>query len=370
MRQYVIAIIERYLGSVRRFSGESNITMICPFHKGGQEATPSFSVNADLGLFHCFTCKASGSIPKLLAMLGLPKSQIDTECQPLREGLEQNRIRLLWRRRAAWYQEDPMKAKPVLPEKILAPYEWCPTSLVSYGFREDLLRHLDIGFDRINNRITYPIRDLYGNIAGVVGGAAFAGQQPKYKVYKGKWKDPQTGNMMPSDYGLWFEEEYPDYDFRNHDYIWNFDQVYPRLFFGKEENQTLIIAEGYKAALWLLQNGYWNTVALMGSSMSDRQFSVLHRLSVRYLLFLDNDNAGAIGTFKIGKRLFTTTPEVFVARYPEDADDAQPDNLTAGELSVAINQADTFPQYMKENRYGINGRAPSWSDSTQQQQGR
>src|SRR5215468_6896771 len=35
-------------------------TGLCPFHK---DTNPSLSIDLDRGLFHCFTCKASGDIP-------------------------------------------------------------------------------------------------------------------------------------------------------------------------------------------------------------------------------------------------------------------------------------------------------------------
>ncbi len=338
--------------------------MRCPFHKGGQETNPSFSINLDLGLFHCFTCKASGNIPQLLTMLGMPKDQVDLETKDIRSTLEENRLRLLWKRRAKYRISDPMRAQIILPEKILKPYELCPLNLVNYGLRSDWLQYMEIGFDRLNQRITYPVRDLYGNLAGVVGGASVAGQYPKYKVYKGRWKSP-SGEEIPSDYGPGFEEDYPDYSFENHDHIWNYYRVYPRLFFGKEENQTLIIVEGYKACIWLLQNGHWNTVALMGSSLSDRQFELLYRLRVNFVLFLDNDEAGWVGNEKIGKKLYLANPGVNIAQYPSDAEDAQPDDLSPSELTTAIHSAQHFPQYIKEKKYGINGRTAPWGGPTQ-----
>lgn len=366
MRHQVISLVEKYLGRVRRFSGESNVTMRCPFHKGGEETKPSFSVNVDQGLFHCFTCKVSGSIPRLLTMLGVARDTVDAETREIREDLEQNRLRLMWRKKGLLRRIDPTRARIILPEKILSPYDWCPLSLVQYGLRQEWLKHMEVGFDRTNNRITYPIRDFYGNLAGVVGGAVIAGQSPKYKVYKGKWIQPATGEEVRSDYGEWFEEEFPDYgDFHNHDFLWNYDRVYPSLFFGKEENQTLIIVEGYKACLWLLQNGYWNVVALMGSAMSERQFELLHRLRVNIILFLDNDDAGKSGNLRIGKRLHKVNPGVQIAQYPpEDSDDAQPDDLSPAEVELAINRAQTFPQYMKEIRHERNGWTQKGSASS------
>jgi DNA primase len=84
--------------------------------------------------------------------------------------------------------------------------------------------------------------------------------------------------------------------------MWNFDNGLPvGLFFGKDGNAYLIITEGFKACLWLLQCGYTNTVALMGSSLSEKQASLLHRLRVRVVLFLDNDTREKEAMKKIGK---------------------------------------------------------------------
>lgn len=374
MRQHVIALVERHLGRFRRFSGESNITMRCPFHKGGQETKPSFSVNVDTGVFHCFTCKASGAIPKMLSMLGLSKEEVDREVADIRQDLEDNRRRLHWHRRSKWVGKDPMQAQTILPETLLRPFEWCPLKLVEYGFRSEILRDLEVGYDRNLNRIMYPIRDVYGHLAGMVGGASIAGQWPKYKVYTGRTKDPLTGQWRTSDYGEWFDENYPEYEFRNHNHIWNYDRVYPRLFFGKEADQTLIIVEGYKALIWLIQNGYWNTVALMGSSMSDEQYQLLRRLRVNFVLFLDDDDAGIRGTEKIGRRMYKEQPGIHVAQYPQDAamDQAdggpsglQPDDLAPGEIASAICRAKHFPKWQQERRHEHHGRSAPWSGTAQ-----
>jgi DNA primase len=346
MRQHVIDIIERHIGK-GRFSGESHIMLRCPFHKGGEETKPSLGVNVDLGIFQCWTCKTSGNIIKLLKLLGLPSHVIDTETEGLRKELEDNQERLKWKKRKEILTCDPFLAPTLLPETLLRPYRFIHAKLTDAGFNQQWLEYMEIGFDRVNNRITYPIRDLYGNLAGMSGGATIAGQYPKYKVYQGRHKDLNTGHWIPSDYGEWFDEKYPDYEFHNHHYLWNFDAVYPRVFFGK--NPSVIIVEGFKACLWLLQNGFLNTVALMGSSMSDRQCSLIQRLSTNVVLFLDHDDAGRKGAKQIGKEIRKLQPGVQIAHYPY-AEDCQPDDLTPAELTAAIQGAVTYPQFMKEMR--------------------
>lgn len=51
--------IASYIGETVRLTRKGrSLSGLCPFHK---EKTPSFTVNADRGFFHCFGCKESGS---------------------------------------------------------------------------------------------------------------------------------------------------------------------------------------------------------------------------------------------------------------------------------------------------------------------
>jgi len=194
--------------------------------------------------------------------------------------------------------------------------------------------------------------DIYGNLAGMSGGSAISGVYPKYKVYQGRHVDPISGKEVGSDYGVWFDEQYPNYIIHNHNYLWNYDQVYPGLFFGKGQ-QDLIIVEGFKACIWLLQHGWSNTVALMGSSMSDHQRSLINRLNSRVTLFLDNDSAGRDATDDIARLLRKTQPGVQIALYPADTN--QPDDLDPEGLTAAIQGAESYPKWKRRTGH-VNGR--------------
>lgn len=365
MRSHILSLVERYIGR-GHFSGDQNVSLRCPFHKGGEETRPSFSVNVTTGVWQCFTCHVAGPLPLLLKMLGLAPQVIDSELKDVREDLEAARAALAWKRRERWTAKDPFLAPTLLPESLLKPYEFMPTRLVEAGFDPRWLQWMDIGFDRTNNRITYPIRDIYGNLAGISGGAAFAWQQPKYDVYQGKHTDPVSGVQIWSHYGPWFDEQFPDYKFNNKNYLWNFDKVYPRLFFSSKE-ETLIIVEGYKACLWLLQHGWTNTVALMGSTLSEFQRNLIHRVRAQVVLFLDYNEAGRDGSFKIARTLQAFQPGVRIARYPEDAEEeCQPDDLEGSEITAAIISAETPPEWRRRTNYVWHGRTSSRSSERTQ----
>ena len=55
-RASVVEVISDYV-TLKRIG--RNHVGLCPFHG---EKTPSFTVNDEKGIFHCFSCKAGGSV--------------------------------------------------------------------------------------------------------------------------------------------------------------------------------------------------------------------------------------------------------------------------------------------------------------------
>lgn len=354
MRDQVLSIVERYLGRYHP-SGEYNVSTVCPFHTV-KDGMP-FSVNTEFGLFHCFSCGKAGTIVNMLRDLHVSEHIVRSETDGLRQAMQHARVIHKHQKQALWAQGiDPFRAECELSEGVIAHFLYTPdacrkhpTALLEAGFTHDILDFKDVGYDDSLQRIIYPVRDIYGGLAGVSGGAN-QNQKPKYKVYRGPRVMPDN-KKLGSDFGPWFDEKYPDYEFHNHLYLWNYERVYPRAFYGKEV-ATIIIVEGFKACLWLLQHGYWNTVALMGSKISERQMHLLRRPEARYLLFLDNDKAGLEGTRFAGDKLDKVTPGVHVAHYPDGSEDCQPDDLNEAGLKYAIDWAVAYPHWRQGDRYG------------------
>lgn len=327
----ITELIEKYITPHWRHSGNNNIGIKCPFHKGGNEKRESFFINTLNGLYYCHTCHIGGSVPRLLNDLGVAKHIVDIETSDLRDSFEyESKKRAIVKE--AKYLGDPYKANPILSETILLNYKIIPQPLIDLGFNSNWLNFMEIGVDFSNSRIIYPIRDIYGNLAGVSGGRIFEDQIPKYRVYSGGYKEIHTGVYIPSPYGAWFDTQYPDYNFKKSNYIWNLDRVYGRIFHSKQREE-LYIVEGFKACLWMLQHGYKNTVALMGSTLTEKQFDLLTRLNLDITLFLDNDDAGKDCTSYIIPQLIKIC-KIYIVDYPENK--KQPDDFSKEELDLAI----------------------------------
>jgi DNA primase len=229
------------------------------------------------------------------------------------------------------------KTEHVLNESLLGVFDYCPVPLVEAGFDEKLLQQLDIGFDKQQLRITFPIRDLYGRLVGIAG-RTVVDEMPRYKVYKSEDVLPYA----PDDPEV--EGRYRRYDIKSHYHLWNMHNVYPEAFFGSLD--TLVIVEGYKACLWCLQNGIGNCVAIQGSWLSRQQEAILRRLRATFILLLDNNAAGRKGSYIAGARLQRYGRTVLVCEYPRYADEqAQPDDLSQEQLIETLDSAERFNEW-------------------------
>lgn len=279
----VLELAGRYLKRIRRV-GSDNISAVCPFHRktdGTEERSPSFSMSLSKGVWHCWSCHASGTFQTFLRDVGLSRTVITNQYGELFESLKKT------------YQPtfDPLKPKVVseepLPEAVLGFFEQCPLYMVDpeYStfldpddpvvFDEDLLRRYDIGFDSKHLRITFPLRDYLGNLVGV-SGRTVVGDVPRYKVYDREFSAWGYETRQATKKGS---------------ILWNAHRVYPGAFRGSPD-QFVLVVEGFRACLWAIQCGINSTVALLGSNLSWAQKWVLERMGCQVYLMLDNDSAG------------------------------------------------------------------------------
>jgi DNA primase len=309
------ALAERFLEKVKT-SGPENIMAVCPFHRrsdGAEERTPSFTMSMTRGVYHCFSCKESGPLQKFLKEMGVSGARIDTEFKYLLEDVERFRPK----------KPNPLRvtvAADPLPEGLLGLFQYCPTRLVAKGFDEGLLAKLDVGFDRQHERITFPLRDERGVLVGI-SGRSVTDALPRYKVYD-------------TEYTLW---DLPARETKKRALLWNLHNVFASVFFG--EDKRVVVVEGFKACMKLIQAGIRNVVALLGSYMSKEQQWAIERLGAdTVFVMLDNDDAGESGRVQIGHTLSRGLSDVRIAEY--DAD--QPSDLHPDQIHESLEMATEY----------------------------
>ena len=282
----------------------------CPFHKGGDESTPSFFVNLENGLSFCHFCKDGRTLVQLLNVLNAPWA-LREEAKRAIPGPQSE----------GWaVQHEEMTP---LPESLLGVFDLCPHDLLEAGFEEEVLREEDVGYDERHARITYPLRDYRGNLVGISGGSKY--EHPKYLVYARR------------ELQHFLSRGVPEFAPRKSNLIWGLERIWAGAYHGTYDGPIPLV-EGFKGRLWLLQSGYRYTGAIFGSYLSKVQANFLLHLGNRFVLFLDQDEAGMEGTEKAVRMLTRRGAKVAVAKYPR-AGKLQPDDLSAEEIHVAIEQA-------------------------------
>lgn len=325
----VVSAVSQWVPGLRKGSGE-NWLGFCPIHgETPGRSKPSFSLHSGTGQWHCFAGCGGGGLPQLLKALGKSRKFTDRTMERLG-----GHIRPAKRKAETATQERLFHTNYPLPERILGLWQYLPEDLVHprVGLEEYVLEDHDIGFDPERSRIVFPVRDVAGTLAGVIGKPTGPDARGKYLVYEHELRDMGFKN----------------YHMDKSRYLWRWERVYPAVYH-RDGPATVHIVEGFKACMWMVQYGFENTMALMTSSISELQIMFLQRLGARVVLCLDDDNAGRRGTSKVGGRLKGL--RVDVIRYPYRYFNLQPDDLEESELQEAVHNPYSLAQWRRV--YGI-----------------
>jgi DNA primase len=311
------AVVRQYLDKVKT-TGSENLMAVCPFHRrtdGAPERTPSFAISIRTGLYFCHSCKEAGNFRQFLQRVGVTSYAIKTQYGVLLDEIARNAPAP----RNPTRQYHATDAEP-LPESLLGLFDYSPIDLIKEGFTEQTLAAFDVGFDEKHMRITFPLRNMKGELVGLSGRSVLEYER-RFKVYDMEYASwglsPRKTSMA--------------------DVLWNIDHVYPQVYFGKEE--PIVVVEGFKGCMWLHQAGIRNVVALCGSYLKEGQRWLLEHLGGVVYVMLDNDQAGKSGTLQVGKTLARSL-KTRIITYRETA--KQPTDLSHEEVHAAFDNAQEY----------------------------
>ncbi|MFP4287358.1 MAG: DNA primase [Candidatus Izemoplasmataceae bacterium] len=298
---------------------------LCPFH---HEKTPSFSVDEEKGLYHCFSCKASGNaitfvketknissqqaIEYLASRLNIDYAPKQSS-NPLRKYYEINqeanqffKIVLnhtsLGKEALAYLKARGLKKETIETFDIgLAPNQKDALyqALIQKSFLSSdcmdlgLIKEDQTVYDMFRNRIMFPLHNEEGDVVGFSG-----------RIYQ---DDTSMAKYMNSPQSVIFEKS---------DVLYNLNRIKP---FVKEKNR-IVIFEGFMDVISAYQAGIKEGVAVMGTALTDKHIQKLKKYTNTIILCFDGDQAGIDATHKFIRDLKRAKFEVKVAMLEEKLD--------------------------------------------------
>jgi DNA primase len=315
----------------------TRFTGLCPFH---DERTPSFSVNAEHKLYHCFGCGASGdSIGFVQETEGLDfKQAVEALAErynvelkreqedPAAERRRERRERLLklvqratdYYARFLWESNEAKLAREYLAgrgleEQVLrefrvgyAPSAWDKVTVAAQrdGFTREEIAAAGLGqrgrggsgfYDSFRSRIMFPLADARGRVLGFGARATRDEQRPKYI-------NTREGEL-----------------YKKREQLFGIDLA--RAAAGKRGR--ILVVEGYTDVLALHQAGLSETVAIMGTAITPEQVTRLSQTAGRVILALDADRSGQEAMLRASRIAADRKVELQVVEMPEGTDPAE-----------------------------------------------
>lgn len=306
----ISTIVEHYMPLKK--NGAAKIG-VCPFHA---DTKPSMHVTDSKGIFKCFACGTGGdslvfvqkflnltfpeTLKEVCNVTGIPYENYVKTKAISPELVMARRVLSVAQRIYSKVGTDghPEFAKFIkernLDEATSKDYSlgFAPKGNILYNYLNNLKDRKDRDFalkvakdiliinqndkgefyDKFRERVMFPIWDLYGNLTGFTARLVH---------------DWQKGKYINSNDSIVFNKS---------NILFGLNKTKNSI----REKDFAIITEGHMDHIVLQQNGFTNSVAIMGLAMSDNSILSVARFSKNFYMALDTDTAG----FNATKRLF------------------------------------------------------------------
>jgi DNA primase len=316
-------------------AGTNRYVGLCPFH---DERTPSFGINPIEKVYYCFGCQASGDLFSFV---------METEGVDFKGALE-----LVAQRSGVTLELEAEPAGAVKARRsrerqlatvdraasFYAAHLWSPAGrrvlalLQGRGLEEAILREFRVGVapdlpdglisaarkggvtagdlaragltiaegtgverDRFRNRIMFPVADWSGKVVGF-------GARRLREADRAKYINSPASEL-----------------FRKKELLFGATQARKHA----AHEQASVFVEGYIDVLALHQADVRNTVAPMGTSVTEEQIAVLRRLAPTVILIFDGDSAGRAAALKAGRLAVAGGLAVKAVMLPAGTDPAE-----------------------------------------------
>ena len=315
----IVDVISSYLPLVKK---GKNYFGVCPFH---DDNNPSMSVSEDKQIYKCFSCGASGNVFnfvmdyekidfKSALYLLAKRSGINVSNNLVKTNNKNDKFYEIYNIAEKYYQNNlntslGLEAKSYLHNR---------------GIDDELIKHFKIGLslkeqdglvnllvkknysikdisliglsnmdkDLYINRIMFPLFNTNGDTIGFSG-----------RIYNTK-SDSKYINTRET------------LIFKKGENLYNYHLAKDEA----RKEKSLIVVEGFMDVIRLYSIGVKNVVALMGTSLTKEQTTLIKRTSTNIILMLDGDNPGKKAIVNVGQILEEENLRVNVVALPEELD--------------------------------------------------
>ena len=353
----IITTISKYTHLVKRGNG---YWACCPFH---HEKTPSFAINEEMQVYHCFGCHTAGNaitfikkienveFPEAVRILAdingfkLPEVKMDEHI--LNKKKKVDRTYNLLKDAARYYYNNLKLPEAELARDYLEKRKIDKETVIMFGIGyslgfDQIIKHLRskgytldemieagvVGksehnrcYDFFGKRLIFPIINIHGNVVGFSGRDIEGNSPAKYK------NSPQNIVFDKSRcvYGINLAKKFKQTE--------NFNEV--------------ILVEGQIDVISLHKAGVKNALACLGTALTPYHLRDIKRLADKVVLCFDGDKAGINATLRSIDVLISKGFAVYVASIPDGADpDEFVNEYGKDKFYEIINQAKYWVEYL------------------------